>query len=127
IFAIGNMLHPVDTADIAALDGAAVADHVVSYLATREAPAEGYALQAEGALRWVAPARITGTARPPRGRLLFWTDEYRPFPRVVLHQGDRVVGRTRLWWPASPGRVFRVPSSILRGVNPADGTVSISV
>lgn len=127
VFAIGNMLHPVDTADIAALDGAAVADHVVAYLATPEAPAEGYALQAEGALRWVAPARIAGPARPPRGRLLLWTDEYRPFPRVVLRQGDRVVARKRLLWPASPGRVFRVPSSILRAVDPADGTVSISV
>ena len=32
VFAIGNLVHPVDTADIAALDGAAVADPVLDYL-----------------------------------------------------------------------------------------------
>ena len=32
VFAVGNLLHPVDTADIAALDGRHVADHVRAYL-----------------------------------------------------------------------------------------------
>jgi thioredoxin reductase len=32
VFAIGNLTHPVDTADVAALDGRAVAEHVLAEL-----------------------------------------------------------------------------------------------
>src|SRR6185503_1510624 len=55
VFAIGNLLHPVDTADIAALDGAAVARHVRAYLDGKTPPTGGVELQAEAPLRWVAP------------------------------------------------------------------------
>lgn len=128
VFAIGNVLHPVDTADVAALDGAAVVTGVLRHLeADASHPPAGYLLTAEKPFRWVAPARIDGDACPPRDRLLLWTDEYRKFPRVVLRQNGKVVASKRLWWPAAPGRVFRVPAGILRGVDGAAGDVSISL
>lgn len=128
VFAIGNLLHPVDTADIAALDGAAVAGHVLAHLAgTAPAPAP-LDLRAESPLRWVAPARVSlDGAEPPRRRLLLWSDRFVPFPRVVLRQGGQVVARKRLWWPAAPGRVFRVPSSILHDIDRRRGTVTMAL
>ncbi len=127
VFAIGNLLHPVDTADIAALDGAAVVEHVLDHIAGRDAETgqDAFALTAVAPLRWVSPSRIDGPARPPRGRLLLWTDRFRAFPRVTLVQRGRVVARKRLLWPAAPGRVFRVPSSILSRLDSADGDVEI--
>ncbi|WP_109211295.1 MULTISPECIES: FAD-dependent oxidoreductase [Microbacterium] len=129
VFAIGNSLHPVDTADIAALDGKAVADHVIDYLsgtqATTTAPVE---LRVEQPLRWVSPALIRpNDPAPPRGRLELWTDEYIPFPRIVVRQGGKTLVRRRLLWPAAPGRVFRVPSSVLRKVGAAGGPVTLSI
>ncbi|MGY3317240.1 NAD(P)/FAD-dependent oxidoreductase [Arthrobacter sp. TE12232] len=128
IFAIGNALHPVDTADVAALDGAAVADHVLAHLGGSRPSGTAISLKTEAPFRWVAPAILRqDDPAPPRGRLLLWTDTYVPFPTVVLRQNDRVIARKRLWWPAAPGRVFRVPSSILQHINWEAGPVTIGL
>ena len=62
IFAIGNLTHPVDTADVAALDGRHVADAVLGWLDRRPAASDGVRLVADAPLRWVAPQ-----AAPPGG------------------------------------------------------------
>ncbi|MFE4950181.1 NAD(P)/FAD-dependent oxidoreductase [Leifsonia sp. NPDC056665] len=128
LFAIGNMLHPVDTADIAALDGAAVADHVLRYLAGVAPHRSPLDVGTEAPLRWVSPSRVNlNGSEPPRGRLLLWTDRFVAFPKVVLKQQGSVVARKRLWWPAAPGRVFRVPSSILHGVDRRRGRITVAL
>lgn len=128
VFAIGNMLHPVDTADVAALDGAAVADNVVKYLAGERAKGVGIRLTAEAPLRWIAPSMLhRNDSAPPRGRLLLWSDEYVPFPQVELRQKGKVIASKRLMWPAAPGRVFRVPSDVLRGIDWEAGPVSVGI
>ncbi|MFE7135671.1 NAD(P)/FAD-dependent oxidoreductase [Streptomyces sp. NPDC057638] len=120
VFAAGNLLHPVDTADIAALDGRHAADQVLSWLISPDDPAPGVRLLAGDGLRWVAPGLLRpGDPAPPRGRLLLWSDRYVRLPRVTVRQEGRVVARRTLPWPAAPGRVFRVPSSLLPPVRPA--------
>ncbi|HEX4558983.1 MAG TPA: pyridine nucleotide-disulfide oxidoreductase, partial [Mycobacterium sp.] len=42
-------------------------------------------------------------------------------------QGGRVIARKTLPWPASPGRVFRVPSSILDDADLRGGPVTLSL
>jgi NAD(P)H-nitrite reductase large subunit len=128
LFAVGNLLHPVDTADVAALDGAAVVPHVLDHLAGRRTSAPHLQLSVDPPLRWVSPARIdTAHPRPARGRLLLWSDERRLAPVVVATQAGRVVARRRMPWPAVPGRVLRVPSSLVDGLDPTDGPVVISL
>jgi hypothetical protein len=128
IFAIGNALHPVDTADVAALDGAAVADHDVAYLDGAGPSGEQIQLRAEAPFRWVAPAVLRqDDPAPPRHRLLLWSDKYVPFPEIVLRQNNTVVARKRLWWPAAPGRVFRVPSDLLHQIDWQAGPVTIGL
>ncbi len=128
VFAIGNLLHPVDTADIAALDGQHVAEHVRAYLQGRTAPTDGVRLLADAPLRWIAPGILRpGDPAPARKRLLLWTDTLVRVPKVAAHQNGRIIGRKTLPWAASPGRVFRVPSSILEDVNPRGGPVTLSL
>lgn len=128
VFAVGNLLHPVDTADIAAIDGAHVAGSVIAWLDGRSPPAEQVRLLADAPFRWVSPEIFRpGDPAPARRRLLLWSDRYVPFPRVVLRQAGKVVARRRLWWPAAPGRVFRVPASLLASIDPEDGPVRIGV
>lgn len=128
VFAIGNLLHPVDTADIAALDGRHVAAQVRRYLGGATAPDQAIRIEAAAPLRWVAPGLLRpGDPAPARHRLLLWTDSLVRIPKVVAHQDGKVIGRKVLPWPASPGRVFRVPSSILDAVDHRGGPVSLSL
>jgi len=129
VFAAGNVLHPVDTADIAALDGTFVADEVNRYLSGAAGePREGMRLIAGPALRWLAPGLLRpGDPAPPRGRLLAWTDHVIRFPKITVSQGGRTVATKRLPWPASPGRVFRIPASVLSRVDTAKGDVVVDI
>ncbi len=128
VFAIGNCLHPVDTADIAALDGAAVADHVRHHLADQTTPAPGVDLRAHAPFRWVTPNVIRpGDPAPPRNRLLLWTDTFVRSPHVTLTQDGKTIAHRRVWWPAAPGRVFRVPADILTSIDQNGGPVTIGL
>ncbi|WP_326999952.1 NAD(P)/FAD-dependent oxidoreductase [Dactylosporangium sp. NBC_01737] len=131
VFAAGNLLHPVDTADLAALDGVHVAPAVLAHLSGTGTPAAGDAhveLRCEAPLRWIAPQLVRpGGPAPVRGRLQLWCDEFRALPRVVAVQDGRRIGATRLPWPAAPGRVFRVPFGLVAAADPAGGPVTVAL
>ncbi len=55
VFAVGNLVHPVDTADGAALDGRHVAAGVLAHLEGRSPGPAGVWLTAAAPLRWVTP------------------------------------------------------------------------
>ncbi|XVQ88887.1 NAD(P)/FAD-dependent oxidoreductase [Microbispora siamensis] len=140
VFAVGNLVHPVDTADVAALDGRHVVGHVLAYLYGRSGATDsgttdsgtdgraGIPLRAEAPFRWVSPGLVRpGAGAPPRHRILLWPDEHRGVARVVVTQDGREIARRTLPWPVSPGRVFRVPSSLLSGADPRGGPITISL
>lgn len=129
VFAAGNLLHPVDTADVAALDGRHVAAAVLAHL-TGGAPAAapGVDLLCAPPLRWIAPQLLRpGGPTPVRGQLQLWTGAFRALPRVVATQDGRRIGSVRLPWPAAPGRVFRVPFSVVAGADPGGGPVTVAL
>lgn len=126
IFAVGNMTHPVDTADIAALDGAHVAWSVLSYLRGQQAAQGAVQIIAAAPFRWVSPSLMHPDAgAPPRARLSLWSDEFRASPSVLVQQGGETIAAQWLPWPAAPGRVFRVPWRVLRDVRTDAGDVSV--
>ena len=128
MFAVGNLVHPVDTADAAALDGRHVAPRVREWLAGGRAAATGIRVRACAPLRWVTPQLVApdgGAA--PRGDLLFWVDEYHRAPRLRAVQDGRVIGSKRTAWPAAPGRIYRAPWSLVAGADPAGGDVVVEL
>jgi thioredoxin reductase len=128
VFAAGNLCHPVDTADIAALDGAHVAHAVRDYLNGAPTVTEGVRLLVESPLRWIAPGILRPHDRAPaRNRLLLWTDTLVRVPRIRVRQDGEIIATKRVPWPASPGRVFRVPADVLEGVDTTGGPVTISL
>jgi pyruvate/2-oxoglutarate dehydrogenase complex dihydrolipoamide dehydrogenase (E3) component len=66
VFAIGNLTHAVDTADVAALDGRAVAEHVLAelYGPTAAQAVPGPRILPGKSLRWITP----GLTQPPNPR-----------------------------------------------------------
>jgi thioredoxin reductase len=128
VFAVGNLLHPVDTADGAALDGRHVAPKVCDWLRTRSHGAAGIRVRARAPFRWVTPQLIAPAGgSSPRGDLLMWVDEYHRAPRLQAVQGGRVIARRRTPWPAAPGRIYRAPWSLVAGADPAGGDVTVEL
>jgi thioredoxin reductase len=126
VFAVGNLLHPVDTADGAALDGRHAAPKVADWLRTKTAATQGIRIRAAQPFRWVAPQLITPDgATSPRGDLLLWTDEYHRVPKLRAVQDGRTIAEKRTPWPAAPGRVYRAPWSLVAGASPRAGDVTI--
>jgi NAD(P)H-nitrite reductase large subunit len=128
VFAVGNLLHPVDTADGAALDGRHVAAAVGGWLKNRDEPPKAVRIRTDAPFRWVAPQLVSpegGVAA--RGDLLFWVDEYRRLPRLRAVQDGRTLATKRTLWPAAPGRVYRAPWSLVAGADPAGGDVTVSL
>jgi hypothetical protein len=128
VFAVGNLCHPVDTADVAALDGSAVAAPVMSWLRNGTAPPHGVRIRVDEPLQWVSPAIVRPhDPPPPRSRVLMWSSAAIAVPRVTVSQDGRVVSSRRLTWSLSPGRMFRVPWSMFDGVDRHGGDVVVSV
>ncbi len=128
VFAVGNLLHPVDTADGAALDGRHVAGVVCRWLRQRDEPAKAVRIRPAEPLRWVAPQLISpGAGAAPRGDLLFWVDEFRRLPKLRAVQDGRTLATTRTPWPAAPGRVYRAPWSLVADADPNGGEVTVSL
>lgn len=128
IYAIGNLTHPVDTADIAALDGRAVAGLVLDYLRNPFAgAARGPRILPGPGLKWITPGILNPATDPPRRRLLAWPRRHTALPTVTVTQNDEIRIRRRLPWPASPGRVLRIPSSLLARVDPDGDAVTVDL
>jgi len=129
IFAIGNLTHPVDTADVAALDGRAVAEHALRYLSDHPtaASARQFRVLPGDNLRWLSPGRIDPAIAPPRNRILSWPTRQIRMPTVTIRQDGRTIARRHLSWPASPGRVFRIPVSLLAGASVEAGPVRVDI
>jgi thioredoxin reductase len=132
VFAVGNLVHPVDTADGAALDGRHVAPRVRDWLARdsqEELPAPQWIrIRTRAPFRWVTPQLVApdgGIA--PRGDLLFWVDEYHRAPRLRAVQDGRTIGVKRTLWPAAPGRIYRAPWALVAGADPAGGDVTVEL
>nr|WP_308061713.1 hypothetical protein [Streptomyces sp. LBUM 1481] len=85
VFAAGNLLHAVETADVAALDGRAVASGVLGHLAARgDTPPSRrlVPLRVSEPLAWVAPNLVSAVAAaPPRGHFVLWSAAVIPSPR----------------------------------------------
>jgi thioredoxin reductase len=128
VFAAGNLVHAVDTADVAALDGRHAASQIVSWLAGDRPPDDGIAIRTEEPFRWVSPNRLRAAdPAPARRRLLLWSDQLVRAPHVTITQNRRTLASRRIPWPASPGRVFRLPWSMLSTNDPQGGPITIRV
>lgn len=128
IFAVGNVVHPVDTADVAALDGKHVAQEVLSYLVRDIAASQGVLIDCDESLAWISPQKFSSTENSPaHRRILMWSKVFKIFPRIVVRQNGEVIAKYFSIWPATPGRVFRAPWSIMKKVKLDQGTVTVGL
>lgn len=128
VFAVGNLAHPVDTADVAAIDGRHVAGRVIAWLDGAAGSRATTRVRAAGPLQWISPGILHArSGLPARHRYLAWSDQHVSLPTVTVRQGGTVLSSRRLPWPASPGRIFRIPAGLLAGAEPGAGDVEVAI
>ncbi len=127
VFAAGNLRHPVETADVVALDGRFAAGSIGRFLAGRTAMPQEVVVRVDPPLCWVSPSRVgPGAPPPPLDRLTVWADEFALRARLQVRQGDRV-----LWTghrgTVVPNRALHVPAGWLSAVDVERGPVVLGV
>jgi NADPH-dependent 2,4-dienoyl-CoA reductase/sulfur reductase-like enzyme len=123
VFAVGNILHPAETADVSALDGRHVAPAVAAHLEGDGWP-EAVPMEALEPLRWVAPCLVAGGEAPPRDRFLLRSSAFLRAPRLVLEQAGKVLWRGRLRRLA-PGRSAHIPGGWTKSVDLGAGPLTL--
>jgi hypothetical protein len=130
VFAAGNLIHPAETADVAALSGRHAARHIAAALAARAAPG-GQApagprvpLAVEPPLRWISPGAIRPPLLPPDGRFLLRCDSFHPAARIEVRQDGRLLASSRTG-RLIPSRPVHLPGAWAAHVAPAAGPIQI--
>jgi thioredoxin reductase len=127
LFAAGNLVHPAETADVAALTGRHAAGAIARLLVDpgRAGEAASIPVTVAGPLLWIAPAaiRVPGPP-PPRGRFVLRSAIFAPGAHLEVRQDGRLLhrARTRL----RPGRSVQLAASWVTSVRPDGGPVQVS-
>ncbi|HYN75517.1 MAG TPA: FAD-dependent oxidoreductase [Candidatus Limnocylindria bacterium] len=128
VFAVGNLVHPVETADIVALEGGRLADPVLRYLRGHRVTEQPIAVRTEPPLRWVAPNLVRpGDRAPARDRFLVWPSAFVEHPRFQVRQGDRQIGDYTTRRVLVPHRPRGLPADWQRAVRADEGPVTVTV
>ena len=105
VFAVGNLTHPAETADVCALDGRAAATHVMDWLTLKTWPAAVTPIEVEPPFLWAAHTALGITARVAE------------FVEgcIECRAGDEVTHRTRrrLW---TPNQAIHLPRSAVSSI-----------
>jgi thioredoxin reductase len=124
VFAVGNLVHPAETADVCALGGRHLAAAVAAYLEGDGSWPESVPIETEEPLLWVAPRLVAPGEAPPRGRFLIRSSTFLRAPRLAVEQAGEALWSGRLR-RLVPGRSAHIPGDWAKTVDPGAGPLSL--
>jgi thioredoxin reductase len=130
VFAAGNLVHPAETADIAALGGRHAARQIAQLLATSgEATSESSTtvpVMLGSPLQWISPGaiRVPGSL-PPRGRFVLRSGAHSRAAHLEVRQDGTLLHRERA--RLRPGRSVQLAAAWVTRVNSAGGAIHVDV
>ena len=93
IFAAGNLLRGVETADWAAMEGRGAAHSIARYLENPQWPASRLEIRAEPPLDWICPNLLSPDVLPDRFRIR--SNKFRDDMTLKVRQGDELLYRQK--------------------------------
>ena len=127
VFAAGNLVHPVETADVVALAGEHTGEAVLEWLTSGQWRRAGVEVAVERPLRWVAP-RLVGpdVARPPSDRFVLWAEAPAGRVLVEVRQDSRLLHAQR-WRRVVPNRALHLSAAWASAVDPTGPPARITL
>ncbi|MCC6569669.1 MAG: FAD-dependent oxidoreductase, partial [Anaerolineales bacterium] len=96
VFAAGNVLRGVETADWAAMEGRAAARAIARWLENAEWSASRLNVEVEPPISWICPNVLSPDVKVDGFRI--WSREFRTNATLQLKQGGRVLYKKRVGW-----------------------------
>jgi glycerol-3-phosphate dehydrogenase len=96
VFAAGNLLRGVETADWAALEGRGAARSVARWLENANWNSSRLGVEVEAPLAWICPSVLSPDIHVDGFR--FWSKEFRKNATLQLKQGERVLYERKFGW-----------------------------
>jgi len=96
VFAAGNLLRGVETADWAALEGRSAARSMARWLENAQWSASRLGVKCETPISWICPNVLSPDVRVDGFR--FWSKEFRKNVTLQLKQGERVLYEKKIGW-----------------------------
>jgi thioredoxin reductase len=128
VFAVGNLVHPVETADLVAREAERLAPAVLAFLERGEPERTRIPIRVEPPLGWICPNRAGATTtRPFLGWFTFRTAVPLSRVRLVVEQGGRQLHERRHARQLVPNRPYRLAASWLPDVDPTGDHVVVRV
>ena len=120
IFATGNLVHPVETADVTARRALSVGTAAAAWLRREEGrqPQATVAVRVADPLHWVVP-NVVGRDAVPHDPVLVRTQSFLDHPRLDVTQGGRLLASYRLR-RMIPNRSHHIPAGWQGRVRPEE-------
>ena len=125
VFAVGNLVHGAEAADICAIDGRHVASAVSAWLGGAPWPAGRVPVRAEAPLAWVSPNVLAGGMLPARRRMLLRSAAFVSESSVSVTQASRLLWTGRARGRVAPSMALSIPATWVGDVDPRGGPVSV--
>lgn len=127
VFAAGNLLHGVETADTCALEGRRVAERIHTFLKNDRWPVTTLAIQIQSPIAWVFPNTISlSNDQAPVHKITFRASEFRQNVQIAVQQGDKVLHLQAIR-QLTPNETQQLAANWLSAVDPAGGALQVSV
>ncbi len=128
VFAVGNLVHPAETADVCALHGRHAAPAVMEWLAVDEWPSRRLRILTNAPIVWVSPAWIDPLIATPRDRFVLRVDRFVESRTMRARQDGRELWHgTVLGGSLVPNRSISIAAHWTADVDPDGGDVVLSV
>jgi len=96
VFAAGNLLRGVATADVCALEGQQAAHSIVQYLRRNDWPAKNIPIRVEPPLLWICPNMVPAVQSSMSDKFRFAAKEFRRNAQVTIQQGGAQLANTHI-------------------------------
>ena len=124
VFAAGNLLRGVETADWAALEGRRAARSIARWLENAHWPANRLEIRCEAPIGWICPNVLSPEVSVDGFR--FWSKEFRRNATLQLTQGGRVLFEKKIGW-LKANVALSIDSNWIEKVNYADGPIKLVI